>query len=739
VLTLTDYGTPRLWDADSGDELLRLQDSTVLWALSPDGTRLVTDSSLWDLKKQMKLAQLPKRVSLSSTLTFNRDGDRIFAEGTYVLNGWTAELMATHDRPANAISIDGYAVQSVSGESGERFTLWDMNSGRIIRDLPFVSRSGWTGAVFSQDGTMLFVFGNLKGSVVDPKTGDELLSIRGVWWHDDPVLSPRGTMVAAKTYRKVLRIFAIAPRTEQIREPEPISCAMFTPEGRRVITASGDKIRIRDIRTLGELLTCKGHRGRVTSVDVSPDGSRIVSASRDTAYVWDATTGAMLAKLNHDGVVWSAKFSPGGRRIVTARTQLWDAVTGTRIRSLEGQSVKFSADGNSVLTLARSTARIWDVESGEALHELRTPLGAQMADFSPDGTRVLFAGVSSVEVWRLRSDRPEEEIRLKHNLLESNFDQALFSPDGRKVIAADNWNTTCFLWDAQSGEVLHRMRHAGHIIRIAFSPDGKLVMTTSTDDTVRVWEVATGSELFRFRGWHGCFSPDGRKVLAYGHGEKTARIWPLNLLPMALKRRPRYLTQRERDEFHAWGPAERGMQRLVERLFEEHVVQTEVIARIEADTALSEEERGLALQMAYEHPPTTPYHLNQAAWAVAKKPGRASEDYQLALRRIETARKSVPDSYHYLNTLGVVQYRLALYENAVNSLLHAESLRAKRGIGAVPEEVAFLAMCYHRLGQMGKASRELDRLRSVMKDVKYASRREARVFLAEAEDVFRER
>ena len=74
-----------------------------------------------------------------------------------------------------------------------------------------------------------------------------------------------------------------------------------------------------DAKSGAEVLTLKGHTGAVTSASFSPDGSRVVTASGDqTAKVWDATSGAEVLTLKgHTGAVTSASFSPDGSRIVT--------------------------------------------------------------------------------------------------------------------------------------------------------------------------------------------------------------------------------------------------------------------------------------------------------------------------------------------------------------------------------------------------------------------------------------
>ena len=113
-------------------------------------------------------------------------------------------------------------------------------------------------------------------------------------------------------------------------------------------------------------------RDGVTSAQFSPDGTRIVTASRDkTARVWDAATGktARHARWDMRDAVRSAQFSPDGTRIVTASgdktARVWDAATGKTLATLAGHegrcgSAQFSPDGTRIVTASDDkTARVW--------------------------------------------------------------------------------------------------------------------------------------------------------------------------------------------------------------------------------------------------------------------------------------------------------------------------------------------------------------------------------------------
>ena len=104
-----------------------------------------------------------------------------------------------------------------------------------------------------------------------------------------------------------------------------------------------------------------------------------------------------------------------------------------------------------------------------------------------------------------------------------------FSPDGKRLVSGSQDNTVK-VWDAQTGqETLTLKGHTGAVRSVAFSPDGKRLVSGSQDGTVKVWDAQTGQETLTLKGhtlWvtSVAFSPDGKRLVS-GSQDCTVKVW----------------------------------------------------------------------------------------------------------------------------------------------------------------------------------------------------------------------
>jgi len=316
--------------------------------------------------------------------------------------------------------------------------------------------------------------------------------------------------------------------------------ASFSPDGRRVVTASEDHTaRVWEAATgkaVGQLLR---HDGRVNSAVFSPDGKWVVTASEDSAArLWEADSGKLLSIFQgHTDAVTDAVFSPDGKWVLSASkdgtTRLWEAATGNAVgEPLQHNGVvysaEFSPDGKWMVTACSDgTARLWETATGKPVGQpLQHDKDVWHADFSPDGKWVVTAsGDRTARVWEAETGKPVGQP-LRH---DGNVTRAAFSPDGMRVVTASA-DGTARVWEAATGEPIGQpLRHEGAVASAAFSPDGILVVTVSDDHTARVWEAATGRPVgqpLRHEGGvaSAAFSPDGLWVVT-ASDDHTARVW----------------------------------------------------------------------------------------------------------------------------------------------------------------------------------------------------------------------
>jgi WD40 repeat protein len=300
----------------------------------------------------------------------------------------------------------------------------------------------------------------------------------------------------------------------------------FSPDKKKMVVTGGRVVRILDVES-GEVLQTLRHTNSAMGATFSPDGRRIVttiwnSPAPMTARIWDAESGRELHTLEvPDSSTFHGVFSPDGKKLVlriadnTAR--IWDTESGKELHTLTGHpevidTVSFSPDGTKVVTVSRRSVHIWDVESGRELHRFTEQLGGvRDAAFSPDGRKVVttsgstaqgrgsFARNSDTRIWDVETGK---ELRT----LEGAESFIVFSPDGKKIVTGGKGHTAV-VWDAESGRELHRlqgnpnsranvglyvitlMSYDPKVSSVTFSPDGKKVVTTSNDGSVRIWSL----------------------------------------------------------------------------------------------------------------------------------------------------------------------------------------------------------------------------------------------------------
>jgi WD40 repeat protein/tRNA A-37 threonylcarbamoyl transferase component Bud32 len=785
-----------LWDAQTGKQRLACAGhlcQVLSVAFSPDGKHLATASHdrtvrVWDMATGKEVHRLKGFPFWLVSVVYSPDGQRLAVVD--VLGkvrvrdvAEKKEVPLFHELKGRltcvAYSPDGQRL--AAGSAAGTVKVWDTAMGK--ETLALTGHAGpVTSVAFSRDGKRIAsASADQTIKVWDAATGKEGKTLRG---HTEEVtgvaFSPSGKHLASASHDRTAKVWEVATGrlVRTLRgHVRGVRSVAFSPDGKRLASASDDEtVKVWEGVTDDEPPTLRGKAGRVDSVAFSPDGRCLASGNEDgTIKLWDVETRRVLHSLEGalHSQVRSVAFSPDGRFLASGgndqKVRLWDAVTGKAIWTRQHADwvlgVAFSPDSQRLASIGGDRAlKVWDVKTGELV---LPPLEchAHAFAFSPDRRR-LAVGLrdGTIQMWEADTGR-------KALALSGQFDEPCgptFSPDGRRL-ASGGLSGTIKVWETAAGqEVLSFKGHTHQVQSLAFSPDGGRLASGSRDKTVKVWETATGKEVLALNGHDSgvtcvAFSPDGRR-LASASEDGTVKLWDATPLPPAREARAlvqflfaKPLTKDEVTDRLRTDPTlgeplrqqaltlaeqygqeleQRVTRRMVSRLFGHSFLKDEVLERLQSSSLDARvRERALAMAAGYTEDPE---YLNHSSWALIRRAGGKREDFALACRRMEKACALDPDNWMYLNTLGVAQYRLENFPDALKSLTDSERFYWRMVERFHPGNLAYVAMAQHQLGRHDEARATLRRLRELMQEPKWKGDEETEAALREAEELLQE-
>jgi eukaryotic-like serine/threonine-protein kinase len=289
----------------------------------------------------------------------------------------------------------------------------------------------------------------------------------------------------------------------------------------------------------GSYLTLYGHNdpsgGRIDCLKFSSDGTQIISVGTGgTIKIWNTSNGEELkSTVIKEGQDQLSKFvfNTDNSRIAAGtwegEVQLWDATTGTQLRTFKEHTknvrcVDFSPSEELMASGSEDqTVRLWNAGSGEVRTLGEHKYAVTCLRFSPDGRSLASAG-GEMRLWNVSTG----EVLFT---FDSNVSEIAFSPNGT-LIAATCTDNVVKLFDATSGKPLRTLRgHTDWVRCIEFSPDGTQLVSGSDDQTIKLWDLSNGTERRTLKGHTApisCvrFSPDGTR-LASGSEDQTVKLW----------------------------------------------------------------------------------------------------------------------------------------------------------------------------------------------------------------------
>ena len=542
----------RLWDARTGKPVLTVRTAALAVAISPDGQHLLTGGEgalkLWNAHSGRVVREFGQKETVKS-VAFSRDGKRILAELTNEARLWDADtgkelLIFKQGRGAVAFAPDGQRL--LAGKQ-----IWNAENGAellTLKDSAIVHA-----AAFSPDGQRILTAGIKGARMWDARTGLELFTLKGHVQEPTAVaFSQDGKQLLTGSKDETIRLWDALNGKELLvlRGPgHAHQIVAFSPDGSRILNGSAISAAcLWDARAGAVLCTLQGHAGRVTAAVFSPDGQYLLTGSEDrTARVWDARTGKELLVLaGHKDSVTVVAWSPTGQRLLTGgvdrSVRVWDAQSGEELVRLIGHSgavisASFSPDGNQIVTGGEDQkVRLWDAVTGEGRPaiSLRNARLRAVA-FAPTGDHLVIGILGQIERWDLTG----KLMKTPHYPFEHQVRgvSVAFSTDSKRCLTGGGLKHAQ-LWNISAArKPTPLFGHSGVITSVTFSGDGKYLITGCEDNLARLFDAVSGKELCRLIG----FSDDGWAVVddagrydSSNGGDVEGLYWVVDMEPVAL-------------------------------------------------------------------------------------------------------------------------------------------------------------------------------------------------------------
>lgn len=505
--------------AADGTELFRIKSKLSAFAVSADGkvAAIAGDDQSVRLFDTATGKELRTIAATALALAFSPDGKLLAIGGSGVIlldvaTGRRTAIIAKGQEQIRSIAFrgDGQALATGSPRGGAR--IWGLGSRQLAAfDL---GHWGVANVALTPDGKTLIAGGHV---MIHPPPPGVPLPMKFMAWDVESKKS----------------IFSGG---------WPVSGGplLISPDGKTLGVAAEGGLDLWGLAAGMLRASLRGHHDFPQAAAFSPDGKLLAIADEHGLIrIWDPAAGRPREfSRKTPWPVRGLAFGPGGRTLLSVEAaggesivRTWDATDDTShylYMPLPGEcfALSVSSDGAAVFAATDAGVWRWDLKTGRELPPLKEhKFGLDGAAFSADGKTVATLDrTAELRLW----NADQGKVRL--NRPKTGKFAAAFNGDGSLLAVADS-NLALILNAAGGKEKFVLAGHRKQIAGIAFSPDGKTIVTVSQDQYVRWWDAATGKP--KAGELHGsslaCLAISGNgKLVASGAEDGTVKVWDLN-------------------------------------------------------------------------------------------------------------------------------------------------------------------------------------------------------------------
>jgi WD40 repeat protein len=388
-------------------------------------------------------------------------------------------------------SADGrFLVTATDNNAGAAMKLWDATTGQLIRELK-TSGDALMGArvlTFNRDGSLIATVGAGAKAIriIESATGHESRTLQ------------TGTTDEVSRAEQAAFIKAIDPKTMAELEKRDIT----TPE--QIIEA---------VETMGTISSEKLQAGG--AVSFSPDGHFLISShmllKNLSTEVWDTAAGTLVRRNDDASLRDRGKpfFSPDGR---------FRAAPFYPMKAFYGPSASglLNPFGDVYKDVYKQKIDLYDGTSDIRLRELDGGKAPGMgivpaAGFSFDGKLIAMTGFEkkdrSVLIYETENGRKVNSFQINDDDQSGAVTTLCLSADER--LLATGYATKIDIFEVASGKTLRTLPHAGRIVSLSFSPDGRFLVALGENNDKYIWDASSGEKLATLINLGGAFNSRG--------------------------------------------------------------------------------------------------------------------------------------------------------------------------------------------------------------------------------------